>query len=75
MGPNVILGKFKLTWLTQAADVQILADVLEKMKRCWKAAALTTGCKLEINHRIPYSELRNEATLASDFDHNMKQEH
>ncbi|CAO1615510.1 unnamed protein product [Parajaminaea phylloscopi] len=73
--PNVIPGKSHLEWVTRATDVKALKEVHGKIKRCWEGAALATGCKLEIAERTSYFDLRNQATLAADFRHYMKEEY
>lgn len=72
--PNVIPGKSKLSWITRATDVDSLTDVHERVKRCWEAAGLATGCKVEIQEGTRYDDLRNQPTLAAEFRHYMKDE-
>ncbi|RAJ56617.1 amidohydrolase [Streptomyces sp. Amel2xB2] len=64
--PNAIPQTTEGRWYVRAQDMAELAATEEKVRRCFEAGALATGCDLEIEPESkPYSDFRtDEAALA-----------
>jgi amidohydrolase len=57
--PNAIPGKTRGRWYVRAGDMAELAETAEKVKNCFRAGALATGCEVEIvDESKPYSDMR-----------------
>ncbi|WP_314173222.1 M20 family metallopeptidase [Streptomyces winkii] len=65
--PNAIPQTTMGRWYVRAKDMAELAETEEKVRRCFEAGALATGCDVEIEPESqPYSDFRtHEAALAS----------
>jgi amidohydrolase len=46
--PNVIPGYAAMSWYVRAATDERLDEIYPKVRQCFEAAALATGCKLEV---------------------------
>lgn len=57
--PNAIPGRTRGRWYVRAGDMAELAETGEKVKNCFRAGALATGCTVEIvDESKPYSDMR-----------------
>ncbi|WP_420098422.1 M20 family metallopeptidase [Corynebacterium sp.] len=57
--PNAIPGRTRGRWYVRANDMQQLKETGDKVKRCFEAGALATGCEVEIRDESkPYSDFR-----------------
>ncbi|NYE95141.1 amidohydrolase [Psychromicrobium silvestre] len=65
--PNAIPEHTEGRWYVRAPTLAALAEIAPKVRRCFEAGALATGCELEIiPESEPYAELRvDEAALAA----------
>lgn len=63
--PNAIPGRTRGRWYVRAGDMAELKETGEKVKNCFRAGALATGCEVEIRDESkPYSDFRtSEAAL------------
>ncbi len=71
--PNVIPGHTRMSWYVRAATDERLDELYPKIKSCFEAAALATGCQLEIvepGHR--YKDIRNDGLMVDLFAANSK---
>ena len=63
--PNIIpeetIAEFMIRGTTRAR----MRDVLGKVRRCFEAGALATGCEVEIVEELPYSDMRHDHELAA----------
>lgn len=57
--PNAIPGKTRGRWYVRAGDMDELEETAEKVRNCFRAGALATGCTVEIRDESkPYSDMR-----------------
>lgn len=57
--PNAIPGRTRGRWYVRAGDMAELKETGEKVKNCFRAGALATGCEVEIiDESQPYSDMR-----------------
>ncbi|KJA28025.1 hypothetical protein HYPSUDRAFT_34300 [Hypholoma sublateritium FD-334 SS-4] len=64
---NVIPDNSKMKWIARAPtslEVSVLAD---RLINCMKAAAIATGCEIEVKLGPAYFDLRQNSVLAQDF--------
>lgn len=71
--PNAIPDRTEGRWYVRAASLAEL-DLLEpKVRRCFEAGALATGCELQIEPESPrYSEFRNDDEMLALFVDNAR---
>lgn len=72
--PNVIPGKSKMIWNVRSTTRSELDLVKAKVLKCFQAAALATGCKIEIEEGRAYDDVRNLQRLTDDYVKFMKEE-
>ncbi|KAG6886099.1 hypothetical protein C0993_002618 [Termitomyces sp. T159_Od127] len=65
--PNVIPDNARLTYIARASNKRDLVDLVERLKRCFHAAALATGCGVNIEMNRAYLDLRQNPVLAREF--------
>lgn len=59
--PNAIPENTEGRWYVRAADLDELAQVEDKVRRCFEAGALATGCELSIEAESkPYAQMRTD---------------
>jgi len=66
--PNVIPGNTRMSWYVRAATDERLDELYPRIMNCFEAAALATGCRLEIiepGHR--YRDIRNDQLMVDLF--------
>src|SRR6201994_1197735 len=62
--PNIIPEATQGRWYVRAESLDELATLEPKIRRCFEAGALATGCELEIGAEAPpYAEFRNDPDL------------
>jgi amidohydrolase len=62
--PNIIPDQTEGRWYVRAESLDELAGLEPKIRRCFEAGALATGCELEIEAEAPpYAEFRNDPEL------------
>ncbi|KAH0582564.1 hypothetical protein H2248_010500 [Termitomyces sp. 'cryptogamus'] len=65
--PNVIPDNARLDYIARASNKTDLVDLVERIKRCFHAAALATGCDVNIEMNHAYLDLRQNPVLAREF--------
>jgi amidohydrolase len=66
--PNIVPEETIGRWYVRAGTLERLAEFEPRVHRCFEAGALATGCELEITPESkPYSEFRNDASLADAY--------
>ncbi|MBC5823764.1 MAG: M20 family metallopeptidase [Candidatus Eremiobacteraeota bacterium] len=69
--PNIVPAHTEARYIVRAETLAGLADVREKVLRCFQAGALATGASLEIvGGSKPYAELHHDAQLAAAYRRN-----
>ena len=59
--PNAIPERTEGRWYVRAETLQALTGIEERVRRCFEAGALASGCELEITPESePYSEFRTD---------------
>jgi amidohydrolase len=62
--PNIIPETTEGRWYVRAESLDELAALEPRIRRCFEAGALATGCELEIGAEAPpYAEFRNDPDL------------
>ena len=62
--PNAIPDRTEGRWYVRAETLHELAGLEPRVRRCFEAGALATGCELEIEAEAPpYAEFRNDPDL------------
>lgn len=60
--PNIVPALSETTYMVQATSTEELAEVRERVERCFEAGALATGCQLELApRRRAYAPMRTNA--------------
>jgi len=60
--PNAIPERTEGRWYVRAGTLAELAELQERVERCFQAGAVATGCELEITPESePYSEFRTDS--------------
>jgi len=68
---NIIPSYTKSTWGVRSADYERLDVLIPKVKACWEAAALATGCRLEVTSTgHPYVNMKNSSIMTGLFKAN-----
>jgi amidohydrolase len=68
MAPNAIPGSARGSWYVRASSLKELETTFQKVRRCFEAGALATGCELAMVETSPrYSEFRNDEPLLRAF--------
>ncbi|UEJ81830.1 M20 family metallopeptidase [Brachybacterium halotolerans subsp. kimchii] len=66
--PNAIPGSARGSWYVRADTLEELDVAFERVRRCFEAGALATGCSWELRETSPrYAEFRNDLGLAEIF--------
>ncbi len=70
---NIIASYTKSTWGIRAATKERLEELVPKVKACFEAAALATGCRMEISSIAhPYLNMRNNRVMVDLFAANAR---
>ena len=71
LAPNAIPDRTVGRWYVRAETLDQLSEVEQRVRRCFDAGALATGCELEIELESPnYSEFRNDEDLLAGYVRN-----
>lgn len=71
--PNAIPESAHASWYVRAADLDELDSTFQRVKACFEAGALATGCELTITETSSrYSQFHNDQELAELFDANAR---
>ncbi len=71
--PNIIPERTSGEFLVRARDRAYMEELLEKVKNIFRAAALATGCQVNLTFdEKPYTDLRNNSVLAGLFEENLR---
>lgn len=66
--PNAIPQRTEGRWYVRARSLAELADIEQRVNRCFAAGALATGCELTITSESkPYSEFRTDDRLLDHY--------
>ncbi|MCH6163291.1 M20 family metallopeptidase [Streptomyces marispadix] len=69
--PNAIPQSTAGRWYVRAEDMAELAETEEKVRRCFEAGALATGCDVEIEPESqPYSDFRTHEPALALYEQN-----
>lgn len=69
--PNAIPDAATGSWYVRADSLAELDDAFERVRRCFEAGALATGCTWDLTETSPrYAEFRNDLELADIFTRN-----
>jgi amidohydrolase len=72
--PNAIPQRTDGRWYVRARSLAELADLEQRVNRCFEAGALATGCELTITPESkPYSEFRTDDRLLDHYVHRAEQ--
>jgi metal-dependent amidase/aminoacylase/carboxypeptidase family protein len=72
--PNIIPAHTSARYMARATTLQQLQDLLPRVRRCFEAGALATGCTVEIaGGDKPYAEMIHDVELASLYRRNADQ--
>jgi amidohydrolase len=64
--PNVVPERAEGVWLVRSTTLAELAELEPRVRACWEAGALATGCTLEVEPiSPPYSEMRHDVEMAA----------
>lgn len=66
--PNAIPGNARGSWYVRADTLEELDIAFERVRACFEAGAIATGCSWELRETSPrYAEFRNDLELAEIF--------
>jgi len=65
--PNVIPDYAKMRYIARAPVNADLVEFVKRLKACFEAAALATGCNIKLTLGTLYCDLRQNAVLANEF--------
>lgn len=69
--PNVIPAHTRASYMVRAKTIGDLAEIQEKVHRCFEAGALATGATLEIiGAEKPYAEMHHDPDMAAVYRRN-----
>jgi amidohydrolase len=68
---NIIPARVTAEWMIRATTAARLAEVREKVRRCFEAGALASGAQLEIVERPVYADVRHDHALTALYAKNM----
>jgi len=66
--PNIVPGRTEGAWYVRASTLAELAELSPRVRACFEAGALATGCDVEVELMGPrYSEFRPDALLLEHY--------
>ncbi|KAJ7066559.1 hypothetical protein C8F01DRAFT_706971 [Mycena amicta] len=65
--PNVIPDYVAMQWLVRAPEASDLAAFVERVKKCFEAAALATSCEMKLTVGQAYLDLHQNPVLGAEF--------
>jgi amidohydrolase len=67
--PNIVPGNTRGSWYVRAATLAALEELSPRVRACFEAGALATGCELEVELASPrYSEFLPDALLLAAYE-------
>ena len=70
LAPNIVPERAACRFYVRARDMQALAALRKRVQACFEAAALSTGCKLEVHWVSDYLDLKTNWPIANAFEKN-----
>ena len=71
LAPNIVPDRASGTFYVRAANGLALADLKKRVRNCFEAGALATGCEVEINWAIAdYLEIKDNWSIADRYKQN-----
>ncbi|MGC8517549.1 MAG: M20 family metallopeptidase [Steroidobacteraceae bacterium] len=72
--PNVVPARTSARYIIRAETLEQLAELRERVHRCFEAGALATGARVEIlGGEKPYAQMRHDPRLAELYRRNAEQ--
>jgi len=72
--PNAIPERTEGRWYVRAETLAELAEIEPRVRRCFEAGALATGCELEMTAESkPYAEFRTDARALASYRRNAEE--
>jgi amidohydrolase len=69
--PNIVPAHTTGNFMVRASTIDELAEIREKVERCFEAGAIATGSKVEfVPEHAPYSEMRHDPDLVAAYQAN-----
>ncbi|KAJ3976449.1 hypothetical protein EV361DRAFT_838284 [Lentinula raphanica] len=72
---NVIPDNARIRWQVRAPTYEELNALAQRVRNCFQAAALATGCTVKIEEERPYHDLRNNPVLATTFSEIIREQY
>jgi amidohydrolase len=67
--PNIVPGRTRGAWYVRASTLDELAELSPRVRACFEAGALATGCEVEVGLAgPPYSEFLTDMTLLEAYE-------
>jgi len=67
--PNIVPGRTRGAWYVRAATLDELAELSPRVRACFEAGAVATGCEVEVELASPpYSEFVTDMTLLAAYE-------
>ena len=63
--PNIIPAETRAEFMIRGATRARMNEVTARVRRCFEAGALATGCEVSIVEEVPYSDMRHDHELAA----------
>lgn len=70
--PNIIPDHTKCRFQLRSGRLKTMYPLMEKLKNCAKAAALATGCEVEIQDTDPYADMLSMPVMNDRYLKNLK---
>lgn len=71
--PNIVPDRTAGEFLVRARDAAYMAELVQKVKNIFQAAALATGCSVKLSQEgEPYQDMRNNDVLDRLFEENLR---
>jgi amidohydrolase len=64
---NIIPSETSADYMVRAGTAERLEEVLGKVRNCFEAGALATGCSVEITTDTAYTDMRHDSELAAIY--------
>jgi amidohydrolase len=63
--PNIIPRETRAEYMVRAGTAERLEELMVKVRNCFEAGALATGCTLELELDTAYTDMRHDSQLAA----------
>jgi amidohydrolase len=72
--PNIVPGSTRGSWYVRASTLDELAELSPRVRACFEAGAVATGCEVEVELAgPPYSEFLTDMTLLDAYEREASQ--